>query len=79
MAKKINIFLGSYTYMYMASCTEFRNDTKNNNNFFLFEVVISRGSGVTTDVFHDVPLLSDEPSLSADVLNLLQAAGIVYY
>ena len=43
------------------------------------KVVISRGSGVTTDVFHDVPLLSDEPSLSADVLNLLQAAGIAYY
>jgi len=43
----------------------------------LEQVVISRGSGVTTDVFHDVPLLSDEPSLSADVLNLLQAAGMI--
>ena len=42
---------------------------------YLIKVVISGGSGVTVDVFSDVPPLSDEPGLAADVLNLLLAAG----
>ena len=43
------------------------------------KVVISGGSGVTTDLFSDIPPLADEPGLSADVLNLLLAAGILVY
>jgi hypothetical protein len=39
------------------------------------QVVITGGSGLTTAIFSEVPPLSDDPGLAADVLQLLVAAG----
>ena len=36
---------------------------------------MSGGSGVSIEIFSDIPPLSDEPGLAGDVLNLLIAAG----
>jgi hypothetical protein len=42
---------------------------------FPVQVVITGGSGLTTAIFSEVPPLSDDPGLAADVLQLLVAAG----
>ncbi len=42
---------------------------------FPMQVVITGGSGLTTAIFSEVPPLSDDPGLAADVLQLLVAAG----
>ncbi len=44
-------------------------------NNFPIQVVITGGSGLTTAIFSEVPPLSDDPGLAADVLQLLVAAG----
>jgi hypothetical protein len=44
-------------------------------NNFPMQVVITGGSCLTTAIFSEVPPLSDDPGLAADVLQLLVAAG----
>ena len=43
----------------------------------LEQVVVSGGQGLTAEVFRDIPGISDNPSLAQDVLQVLQAAGMV--